>query len=309
MAVGMSRTTHSLARGDLPGILWMLTAGLCFVAVNGTVRWLGQALPAAEGAFIRFAFGLLFLVPALAPALRQGFAPRIWALFALRGGLHVLAVILWFYAMARITVAEVTAIGFLNPVVVTLGAALLMGERISWRRGLAIAVALAGAMIVLRPGIRALEPGHLAQLGAAVIFGGSYLVAKRLSELVPASVVVAMMSLTVCIGLAPVAALVWVPPTLVQCAVLACTAFFATAGHYAMTRAFAAAPLTVTQPVTLLQLIWASLLGALVFAEPVDLWVLIGGAIMIGAISYITWREARLRRPTITPPAEATRES
>ena len=65
----------------------------------------------------------------------------------------------------------------------------------------------------------------------------------------------------------------------------------------------------MTQPVTLLQLIWASLLGALAFAEPVDLWVLVGGAIMIGAISYITWREARLRRPTITPPAEATRES
>ena len=42
----------------------------------------------------------------------------------------------------------------------------------------------------------------------------------------------------------------------------------------------------------------ASLLGALVFAEPVDLWVLVGGAVMIGAISYITWREAHLRRPS-----------
>lgn len=142
-----------------------------------------------------------------------------------------------------------------------------------------------------------------------MIFGLSYLVAKRLSELVPATVVVAMMSLTVCIGLAPVAALVWVPPTPGQYAVLACTAFFATAGHYAMTRAFAAAPLTVTQPVTFLQLIWASLLGAVIFAEPVDLWVLVGGATMIGAISYITWREAKLRRRTITPPVGATRES
>ncbi|WP_233253542.1 DMT family transporter [Paracoccus binzhouensis] len=296
------------ARSDLNGIFWMLTAGLCFVGVNGTVRWLGQALPAAEGAFIRFAFGLLLLVPALGPALRRGFTPRIWALFALRGGLHVLAVILWFYAMARITVAEVTAIGFLNPIVVTVGAALLMGERVSWRRALAIAVALAGAMIVLRPGIRALEPGHLAQLGASVTFGLSYLVAKRLSEHVPATVVVAMMSLIVCIGLAPVAALHWVAPSLLQCAVLAGTALFATAGHYAMTRAFVSAPLTVTQPVTLLQLVWASLLGALVFAEPVDLWVLVGGAIMIGAISYITWREARLRRGLVTPPPGATRD-
>lgn len=301
-------TMTARARSDLTGILWMLMAGLCFVAVNGTVRWLGQALPAAEGAFIRFVFGLIFLVPALLPALRRGFSPRIWALSALRGGLHTLAVVLWFFAMARITVAEVTAIGFLNPIVVTIGATLLMGERISWRRALAIAVALAGAMIVLRPGLRALAPGHLAQLGAAVTFGASYLVAKRLSEQVPASVVVAMMSLTVCIGLAPLAALNWVPPSGVQCAVLACTAIFATAGHYAMTRAFAAAPLTVTQPVTLLQLLWAALLGALAFGEPVDIWVLTGGAVMIGAISYITWREARLRRDAITPPPGATRE-
>ncbi|WP_227493351.1 DMT family transporter [Paracoccus kondratievae] len=298
-----------VTRSELSGILWMLTAGLCFVGVNGAVRWLGQDLPAAENAFIRFAFGLLFLIPVLWPALRQGFAPRVWALFTLRGALHVVAVILWFYAMARIPVAEVTAIGFLNPIMVTLGAALLMGERISWRRGLAIGVALAGAMIVLRPGFRALESGHFAQLGAALTFGSSYLVAKRLSELVPATVVVAMMSLTVCVGLAPIAALVWIQPTLVQYAVLACTAVFATAGHYAMTRAFVAAPLTVTQPITFLQLIWASLLGALAFGEPVEIWVLLGGAIMIGAISYITWREARLRQRAITPLAGATRES
>ena len=295
-------------RNDLSGALWMLGAGLCFVAVNGTVRWLGQALPAAEGAFIRFAIGLLFLLPTLGPALRRGFPPAIWRLFVLRGALHVLAVILWFFAMARITVAEVTAIGFLNPIVVTLGAALLLGERISWRRTLAIAVALCGAMIVLRPGLRELQVGHLAQLGAAVTFGASYLIAKRLSEQVPAAVVVAMMSLTVCLGLAPIAALGWVAPSLLQCAVLACTALFATAGHYAMTRAFALAPLTVTQPVTLLQLVWASLLGALVFAEPVDFWVLVGGATMIAAICYITWRESGLRRPAVTPAADALRD-
>ena len=296
--------TSFRTRRDMAGILWMLTAGLCFVAVNGTVRWLGLALPAAEGAFIRFVFGLIFLFPVLVPALRRGFSPSVWRLLILRGGLHVLAVVLWFFAMARITVAEVTAIGFLNPIVVTLGAALLMGERISWRRGLAIAVALAGAMIVLRPGLREMQQGHIAQLGAALAFGSSYLVAKRLSEQLPPTVVVAMMSLTVCIGLAPLAALNWVPPSLSQCAVLAGTALFATAGHYAMTRAFMAAPLTVTQPVTLLQLLWASLLGALVFGEPVDIWVLTGGAVMIGAITYITWREARSRRDNITPPPE-----
>ena len=159
-------------------------------------------------------------------------------------------------------------------------------------------------MIVLRPGLRELAPGHVAQLGAAVAFGASYQVAKRLSEQVPAAVVVAMMSLTVCIGLAPLAALDWVSPSMDQCAVLAGTALFATAGHYAMTRAFAAVPLTVTQPVVLLQLVWAALLGALVFGEPVDIWVMLGGTIMIGAICYITLREARLRRDANVPPRQ-----
>ncbi|MDN3712070.1 DMT family transporter [Paracoccus cavernae] len=282
-------------RNDISGILWMLTAGLCFVAVNGSVRWLGTSLPAPEAAFIRFALGLTFLLPVLLPAIRRGLPAAVWRLVAVRGALHTVAVILWFFAMARITVAEVTAIGYLNPILVTIAATLFLGERISWRRGLAIGVALAGAMIVLRPGLRQLEPGHLSQIGASMFFACSYLIAKNLSQKVPAAVVVALLSLTVTIGLAPVAALVWVTPSPSQVLTLGLTALCATAGHYAMTRAFAIAPLTVTQPVTFLQLLWASLLGLLVFSEPVDIWVLVGGGLMIGSICYITWREAGLR--------------
>ncbi len=279
----------------------MLATGLCFVAVTGIVRYLGTELPAAQSAFIRFGFGLAFLMPALVSVLRRGFARGTLRLFITRGALHTLAVVLWFFAMARIPVAEVTAIGYLNPIVVTLGAALMFGEKLALRRIIAICVAVVGALIVLRPGLRVIEPGHWAQLGAAVSFGLSYLIAKRLSEQVPASAVVAMMSLTVTVGLAPFAAMVWVPVTLVQCGWLALVAVFATGGHYCMTRAFAAAPMTVTQPVTFLQLVWATALGALLFSEPVDPWVIVGGALIIAAISYMTWREAQLRRRAITP--------
>jgi drug/metabolite transporter (DMT)-like permease len=59
-----------------------------------------------------------------------------------------------------------------------------------------------------------------------------------------------------------------------------------------MTRAFRAAPLTVTQPVTFLTLIWATAVGALVFGEAVDVFVLLGGAMIIGAITFVTWRDA-----------------
>ena len=82
----------------------------------------------------------------------------------------------------------------------------------------------------------------------------------------------------------------------------ALAALFGTAGHYSMTRAFQAAPMTVTQPVVFLQLIWASLLGTFAFGEGVDVWVIVGGAVMIGAISWITWRESQQpRRGTVSP--------
>jgi drug/metabolite transporter (DMT)-like permease len=291
----------------LMGVVWMLASGLSFVGVTGVVRHLGTDLPAAQSAFLRFAFGVVFLLPSLLPLLRNGLPAGTGRLFILRGFVHSAAVLCWFFAMARIPVAEVTAIGYLNPVLVTLGAAVFFGEQLAWRRLLAVAVALIGALIILRPGLREVSLAHLSQLSAAMFFAGSYLFAKRLSQLASAGTVVAVMSLFVTLTLAPYAAAVWVPVSFTQLAWLAVVAGCATLGHYFMTRAFAAAPLTVTQPVTFLQLVWATLLGTIVFGEPVDAYVLLGGAVIIGAISYITWREASVRRRAVTPLAEATK--
>jgi drug/metabolite transporter (DMT)-like permease len=284
----------------------MLCSGLAFVAVTGIVRYLGTDLPAAQSAFLRFGWGVLFLAPALFATLRAGIEPALWRLLLGRGAIHTLAVTCWFFAMARIPVAEVTAIGFLNPVLVTLGAAFLFGEKLALRRIAAVVLAVCGALIVLRPGLRDLSSGHLAQIAAAFFFAGSYLFAKRLSRDMGAGAVVALLSLLVTLGLAPVAAFVWVPVTAHQLALLAGVAGFATLGHYCMTRAFAAAPMAVTQPVVFLQLVWATLLGALAFGEGVDLFVLLGGAVIIGSVSYITWRESVLKRRRQTPPPEAT---
>ncbi len=285
----------------LAGILWMLVSGLCFVAVTGIVRYLGTDLPAAQSAFLRFAWGALFLAPTLWPILRAGIPPGAMRFILWRGGVHTFAVFFWFYAMARIPVAEVTAIGYLNPVGVTIGAALVFGEKLAARRIGAVIVAIFGALIVLRPGLRELDSGHLAQLVAAMLFAASYLLAKRLSLLMSPAAVVAVLSVSVTIGLAPAAAVVWVPITWAQLAWLALVAAFGTCGHYCMTRAFMLAPIAVTQPVTFLQLVWATALGAIAFGEAVDPYVILGGAVIIGAVSYITWREAVIKRRSVTP--------
>ena len=284
------------ASRPLAGVFWMVVTGLCFVAVTAIVKYMGDDMPAAQSAFLRYLLGLVFLLPMIPALRRASLSRRDLNLFGLRGVVHSLGVILWFYAMTQIPIAEVTAMNYLSPVYVTLGAALFLGERLALRRILAVVAALIGAAIILRPGFREISPGHIAMLGTAILFAGSYLLAKVMSATSSAAVVVGMLSITVTIGLAPFAAVVWVTPSLEQLGWLFLVAAFATGGHYAMTLAFAAAPITVTQPVTFLQLVWAVLLGAVFFAEPADVWVILGGTVIIGAVSMITWREAVLRR-------------
>tara|TARA_R110002051_G_scaffold104963_1_gene177832 strand:- start:49458 stop:50315 length:858 start_codon:yes stop_codon:yes gene_type:complete len=284
----------------------MVVTGLMFVAVTAIVKYVGSDLPAAEGAFLRYLLGLVFLIPMIRPIVAAHLTRRQVKLFAIRGIVHTAAVILWFFAMARIPIAEVTAMNYLTPVYVTLGAALFLREPLPPRRLAAVVAALIGAVIILRPGAREVDAGHIAMLFTALFFSIGYLTAKQLSGEVSAAVVVGMLSITVTIGLAPFAYAVWVTPTLAQVGWMFLVACFATAGHYSMTLAFAAAPLTVTQPVTFLQLVWAVMLGALVFSEGIDGWVILGGAVIMASVSFITWREALARR-AITPAVAQTK--
>lgn len=284
----------------------MVLTGVMFVAVTAIVKHVGDDVPAAQAAFLRYVLGLVFLLPMIRPIMAARLTGRQIKMFAIRGVVHALAVILWFYAMARLPIAEVTAMNYLSPVYVSIGAALFLGEKLPPRRLIAVLLALVGAAIILRPGVKAVESGHIAMLGTAVLFAVGYLLAKRLSGEVSAAVVVGMLSITVTIGLAPFAYAVWVTPTIAQLGWLLLVAFFATAGHYTMTLAFAVAPLTVTQPVTFLQLVWAVVLGAVVFGEAVDGWVVVGGLVIMASVSFITWREAVARRH-VTPVVTQTK--
>lgn len=280
----------------LVGVGWMILTGFLFVAVTAVVKHGAQNLPAPQSAFLRYAIGLIFVLPMIKPMLDAHLTNRQLRLFCIRGAAHTIGVILWFFAMTRITIAEVTAMNYMTPVYVTLGAALVLSERVAARRLIAVFVAFVGALIVLRPGMRELGDGHFAMIGTALFFSVSYLTAKMMSDEVPASVVVGMLSITVTIGLAPFAFAVWQPPTAAEVGWMAVIAVLATAGHYTMTLAFAAAPVSVTQPITFLQLIWSVAIGALLFSEPIDNWVIFGGLVIIASTTFIAIREAMLRR-------------
>ncbi|MGR3323157.1 MAG: DMT family transporter [Pseudooceanicola sp.] len=289
------------------GILWMLVAGLLFVFVNAGVKYLGPRVPAPEAAFLRYALGLVLLIPTIRPILNARLTRRQWAMISTRGVLHAAGVGCWFFAMARIPIADVTAINYLSPIFVAIGAALFLGEKLAARRIAAVVVGLLGALVILRPGLREIDLGHMTMVFAALVFAISYMFAKRLSDELPPMVVVSLLSVSVAVALAPAAWAVWVPPDMTTILVLFGVAVIATVGHYAMTLALRAAPITVTQPVTFLQLVWAMALGYFAFSEAVDPYVILGGGMIIGAVSFITWREAKVKQKVVTPPPPATK--
>jgi drug/metabolite transporter (DMT)-like permease len=291
----------------LVGIGWMLITTVLFVCVTGIVRHLGSDIPAVEAAFIRYAIGLVLVLPAFLPLLRQPPSAGQMKIYAGRGFLHGIAVMLWFYAMARIPIAEVTALGYTAPIFVTIGAAFFFGEKLHLRRIMAVIIGFIGAMIIIRPGFQEISSGQLAQLTAAPLFAASFLLAKGLTRAVSPILIVGMLSLFCTLTLLPGAILQWRDPTLEEVLWLGLTAVFATTGHYTLTRAFEAAPLTVTQPIGFLQLVWAALLGTLVFGEALDPYVFLGGGIVVAAVTYISHREAAAARRMRTPPAIATK--
>ena len=282
------------ARGRyLWGIWWMLLTGLLFVAVTGVVRHLGTDMNPMQAAFIRYAFGVVLIAPVLLRMFAARAAPSRIGLHMLRGVAHGTAVMLWFFAMARIPIAQVTAIGFTTPIFTTMGAVLFLGEVLHARRIAAVVVSFLGTLIILRPGAVSIELGALAQLAAAPLFACSFLIAKKLTETESSASIVAYMSVFVTLALLPPALLVWRTPTLTELGWLFVTAVFATAGHYTFTRAMQTVELTVLQPFSFLQLVWATLLGFYAFSEVPDVWTLTGGAVIIASVTYIAHREAR----------------
>ncbi len=285
-----------VASDNLRGMGWMVLSGMCFTGVMASVRHVGPDLPSAVSATVRYAMGIVFLAPLL---MRAGFRfPTGWLLFLhiVRGTFHGLGVLLWFYAMAWIPMAEVTAIGYTTPIFMTIGAVLMFGEQIQLRRIGAVMAGLAGVYLILRPGFETLSSGQLAQLASTPLFAIAMLMVKRLTQVDRPAMIIIMLNFVCLAVLAPVAAANWQTPSAMQVAWLAAATVGATAGHYCLTRSYGIADITVVQPVTFLQLVWTSAFGFLLFAETPSVWVFAGGGLILAASTYIAHRERKLAR-------------
>lgn len=283
----------------LRAMLWMVACGLLFTLLNAVLRMLAQQLDPMVAQFLRNAFGAAVMLPFI---LRAGFAAyrpkepggQVW-----RGLVHCIGLVLWFLAVPHVPLAEITALGFTSPLFLMLGGAVFLGERMVAARWLAALAGFAGVLIVVSPVLLAGgaggTPWALVLLLASPVFAASSLITKALTRRDSPQVIVLWQSLTIALFSLPLALWHWEWPTAGQWAWFAVSGLLGSAGHYCLTRAFALADLSVTQPIKFLELIWAVLVGLLIWGERPGLTTLLGGAVIFAATSWIARREARRR--------------
>lgn len=303
-SVAQLRAAFDAIPRNVQGMFWIVTSGLIFSCFMALVRYVGTTMDPIQTSFLRYGLGLVFLTPFFLRVSAPDLRAMQWKLHLLRGLMHGTGVMLWFYAMSRIPLAEVTAIGFTAPVFATVGAALFLGERIRLPRITAVAVGLMGAMLIVRPGFADVDPGAVAMLVAAPLFACSDLIAKALTRKETGPAVVAYLSIIVTLVTMGPALAVWKSPTPEEWALVVCIAGLATVGHLAMTQGFKVGEISAIAPARYIQLLWSALIGFALFSEVPEIWTWVGAAIIVAAALFIARREAIARdrgRQTVEP--------
>jgi drug/metabolite transporter (DMT)-like permease len=288
--------------GNLKGMAYALLSGMTYAASNGMVRHVSAEVHPFEIAFFSFFFGFFVLLPVLA---RTGLAP----LRTKRPGMHMVRVALGavatlaiFYALSVTPLAQVAALSFTMPIFATVLAIVILREVVGIRRWTAIIVGFVGTYVILRPGAGAIELGALLVLAASVLYGITVIVIKILtrtdSPLTIMAVQICMMSPVLLVP----ALFVWQWPTWPQLAWLATIAVVTAFSVLAFAMAMKEADTAAVMSLNFLQLVWASLIGFVFFAEMPDLYTWIGGAMIVASTTYIAYRErAKGATAEITP--------
>ncbi|MCS6891930.1 MAG: DMT family transporter [Rhodovarius sp.] len=287
----------------LQGILYAIAAGVLLTLLNALLRLAAERLDVHQVQCLRYAFGLVVMLPAMLRAGIGAYRTAALGLQLWRGVLHTAGLALWFSALPFVPLSDVAAIGFTTPLFIMLGAVLFLREAADARRFAAVGWGFLGVAVVALPAFQGGGGWHmLLLLASAPLFAGSFLLAKVLTRRDSPAVIVAWQAATVALFSLPLALPGWVAPSAFEWLLLLGCGMIGSLGHLCLTRAYQLADISAAQPFKFLELVWASLWGFLFFAQVPGIWTFLGGAIIFAATTWIARAEA-----TRPPPAEARR--
>lgn len=278
------------------GILFMLLAIFCFTLMDANVKGMVDRYPAPMLVWIRF-LGQLLLVLVL---LRHRFFTHLRTRFLLvhvaRSVTQIGATALFFTSLAYIGLAEATALIDVNPVLITLGAAVFLGEKLGPRRLFGVLAALAGAMIVIRPGAGVFSMAALLPLTGAISYAANALITRWIGPKESAWTSMVFTSV-ICTAMASLALpFFWVPIAGADLPRFALIGLLGTVAQLCIIRAFTLAEAASVAPFAYVGILFATGWGILLFDTYPDRWTVIGALVIVAAGLYVWHRETRALR-------------
>lgn len=268
----------------------MLATVICFSVLETTGKYLGQFYPVAEVVWARYTVHMLLMVVLLVPRLGWTLART-----AQPGGQILRATLLLgstlcnFGALAFLPLAEVKAISFVSPLLVTVFAVWLLKEHVSLSKWIAVLIGFLGTLFIVRPGSHMVSWASLLALGTALCYSLYQIMTRKFSADEDPLTTLFYTGIVGCVVLSFVVPFLWVTPSLSHVGLFLLLGSAGALGHLLLIKALEIERASVLSPIGYTQLLWVTLLGFLVFGQLPDGHAVLGMTIIVGSGLYVAW--------------------
>lgn len=281
---------------NIQGALWLVSGGFIFTSNSAMIRLLSAEIESVQTAFFRAIFSVLLLSPmVLTGRVKPWRSERIQGHFW-RTAMGTTSMVLGFYAVSMLPLADATALAFSQPLFSVVLAALVLREKVRWRRWSATIVGFIGVLVMVRPGSGSLQPGAAVALLNALASATSILLVRRLSDSEKPLMILTQFAIFSTLLLAGPAIWFWKWPSAWGWALAIGVSISATIGQYFWVQAFAVGEMSAVAPFDYLRLPFAVFVGWMIWSEMPVIWTYVGAAIVIASALYIAYRESQIVR-------------
>ncbi len=278
------------------GSLWMVGAMMFFSVQPVVVRLLSDTISASEQVFFRGVVTVVLLAPW---TLRRGLAglrTRRLGLIGVRSAFIAIGAVTFFWALARMPLAQAVALHFTLPLFGMVAAVIYLRERMVAHRWIATMIGFCGMLVILRPGFVPIDGVVMMVLLSALAYAIGSVLTKELVRTEAPDLVVFHMNVFGALFFAIPTWIYWTPPTFEDAVLLFALGATTLLAHLCYTHGMAAADASFLFAFEFIRLPIAALIGLMLFAEIPDVWTGIGAVVIFGATYYATWHERRAGR-------------
>ena len=277
----------------MKAITFNLLAWVMLPIMDGIAKYLSSDLPVLQITWARYFFTVFFTLPIMFFLFNKDL---VWTtnpkLQFLRGLILLIANICFFYSISIISLAKALTLAFIAPLIVTACSPFFLGEKVGYRRWLAVIIGFAGSLVVIRPGFVEINLASIAALITGIMYGFYLIITRKLSSSDNPLLTLLLTGVVGAIIISLIMPIVWVQPSLTEWSLMAAVGIFACIGHFFLILSLKYADASKLAPFSYFEIITNIIIGYYFFGDFPDKWTFLGLFIIVSAGIYIFRRES-----------------